>query len=277
MIFEKCASPALQSISNLSTTTRHHLGFGSTGITANTATILSPPPSPSSESQIIPDSPAIRPVDKPCSAESMSKTFTGNENRKCIGYRNVEKIIPLFKNTFLDNFHISKLDREPILDLGEIATIDKSKITTSPVPLPPRFGDVMHMDIGYGCNAGLQGIKYALFIVDRATRYKFIYPLKSLQDDIIPAINLLITDMGFYPKKLIADFDQKLIGISIRNKLAENGTKIEAAPPKHQHHNGLVERNWRTIVRMVRSWLTSSLLPSSFWFYAIKRVVEVSN
>ena len=53
--------------------------------------------------------------------------------------------------------------------------------------------------------------------------------------------------------------------------------KLNLPPPKHQHQNGLVERNWRSVIRMDRSWLNSSLLPSSFWFYAIKRAVEVSN
>ena len=28
---------------------------------------------------------------------------------------------------------------------------------------------------------------------------------------------------------------------------------------------------------MARSWLTTSLLPSNFWFHAVKRAVEVSN
>ena len=54
-------------------------------------------------------------------------------------------------------------------------------------------------------------------------------------------------------------------------------SSVEAAPSGRQCQNGLVERNWRTIVRMARSWLTSSLLPSEYWWFAVKRAVEVTN
>ena len=135
----------------------------------------------------------------------------------------------------------------------------------------------MHVDIGYGCSAGLNGIKYALFVVDRAMRFKYIYPLKSLQQDILPAMQSLVRDMGFAPAKLVTDFDHKLMGSAVQDYLRPLGTIIEAAPPRHQHKNGLVERNWCSIVRMARSWLNTALLPSSFWYYAIQHAVEVSN
>ena len=67
------------------------------------------------------------------------------------------------------------------------------------------------------------------------------------------------------------------MGKTICTFLNEKGCILESAPPKHQHQNGLVERNWRTLVRMARSWLSSSSLPSSFWFHAIKRACQISN
>ena len=166
---------------------------------------------------------------------------------------------------------------EKITLFGEISTIDKPRISTKHVPLPAHLGDVLHMDIGYGCSAGIGGIKYALFVVDRATRNKYIYGLTSLKHDIMPAIKQLVTDIGRNPGKLVTDYDHKLMGKKITEYLNDINCKIESAPPKHQHQNGLVERNWRSVIRMARSWLNSSLLPSSFWFYAIKRAVEVSN
>ena len=67
------------------------------------------------------------------------------------------------------------------------------------------------------------------------------------------------------------------MGNAIQSFLCPQGTVIEAAPPRHQHKNDLVKRNWHSIVRMARSWLNSSLLPSSYWFYAIQQAVHVSN
>ena len=46
---------------------------------------------------------------------------------------------------------------------------------------------------------------------------------------------------------------------------------------ERQNQNGLVERNWCSIVRMAIAWLTDSQLPSSFWWHAVKRACEVSN
>ena len=221
--------------------------------------------------------PTVRPIDKAQDISPSSKTITIEELRKLLGYRQPDTVLEHIHTCFQPNFHISNIDREPTLELGEIATIDKTRIPTNPVKLPRNFGDVMHVDIGYGCSAGIGGIKYALFVVDRATRYKYIYPIRSLTDDILPAFQSLVKDMGFAPKKIITDFDSKLFGQSIQSYFTPLGTTIESAPPRMQHKNGLVERNWRSVVRMARSWLTSALLPSQFWFHAIKRAVETTN
>ena len=99
----------------------------------------------------------------------------------------------------------------------------------------------MHVDIGYGCSAGIAGVKYALFIVDRATRYKYIYSIKSLETDIVPAFQAIVKDMGFAPRKIITDFDYKLMGKKVTDYFTPLGTTLECAPPRHQHKNGLVE------------------------------------
>ena len=52
---------------------------------------------------------------------------------------------------------------------------------------------------------------------------------------------------------------------------------LESAPPKHQHQNVLVERNWQSLICMAPGWLNSALLQSSFWFHAVKRAVEISS
>ena len=101
--------------------------------------------------------------------------------------------------------------------------------------------------------------------------------MQSLKDDVLPSIHNLITDMGQTLRKIITDFDYKSMGRSVKKFLNEKGCVIESAPPKHQHQNELVERHWRTLVRMARSWSSSALLPSSFWFHAIKRACKVSN
>jgi hypothetical protein len=52
---------------------------------------------------------------------------------------------------------------------------------------------------------------------------------------------------------------------------------VNSAPSHRQHKNGLAERHWQTIVSMARNGLASAELPSSFWYYAVRRAVEVCN
>ena len=50
-----------------------------------------------------------------------------------------------------------------------------------------------------------------------------------------------------------------------------------SSPPYRQHQNGLVERQWQSILAMSRNWLKSSMLPTKYWYFAVKRAVEISN
>ena len=74
------------------------------------------------------------------------------------------------------------MDGGPIIDIGEIAKIDKTKINKAPVKFQSNFGNTMHVDIEYRCNTYIGGLKYVLFIVDCASYYKFIYQIKSLKN-----------------------------------------------------------------------------------------------
>ena len=70
----------------------------------------------------------------------------------------------------------------------------------------------MYMDIGYGLTARIGGTKYALFVVNGAPRYKYIFKIKSFKKDTFPAFKQLMTDMGFAPKKIVTDFYYNLMG-----------------------------------------------------------------
>lgn len=79
------------------------------------------------------------------------------------------------------------------------------------------------------------------------------------------------------PKLIRTDFDNKLICGKVATYLLDQQIKIEAAPPYRQHQNGLVERQWQSILAMSRNWLKSSMLPTKYWYFAVKRAVEISN
>ena len=180
----------------------------------------------------------------------MNRTFSSDELRKSLGFLNVERIIPHLKDYFQPNYHISNINRDLILDIGEVDTLNDTKINEDPVKLPSIFGDVMYVDIGYGRNTGIGGAKYAIFVMDRASRYKCIFKLKSLKKDTLSAFKEFIANMSFAPKKTVTDFGHKLMVKSVTDYLSTFQYKVESAPPRHQYQNGLVEYNWRKMICM---------------------------
>ena len=98
------------------------------------------------------------------------------------------------------------------LELGDVANIHHARRNTLPVPRPPQYNHVVHMDIGYGDCVAIGGSRYVLTFVDRATRFVRVYGLKSLShDNIIDCFQRYSIDAGSLPTKLYTDFDNKLL------------------------------------------------------------------
>jgi hypothetical protein len=81
----------------------------------------------------------------------------------------------------------------------------------------------------------------------------FIYPLQNLTFDIKKQLEAFFAHLGFSPRRLISDFDTKLIGGQAREYLNSLKIHVNAAPAYHQDKNGLVERHWQTLVAMARN------------------------
>ena len=118
---------------------------------------ISTPPSPSETNPIERFAP-LRVIDKNLPSQTTNKSFTMDQVQKAFGFRNVASIIKQIQETS-NNCIISTKDVEPILDLGKVASIDKPKRNTHPLPFPPNRGDVLHMDIIYGSGKSISGVK----------------------------------------------------------------------------------------------------------------------
>ena len=204
-------------------------------------------------------------------------SFSRMQLQRAFGFRDVSNLLPHFTTVYQPTFSISNTDKEPIISVGESTIVPRTRTNSNPIPLPDQFGDTVHVDTVFGSWVAIAGVKYALFFVDRATRCKYIYPLHNLKDDIIQGFKDFIAELGFTPARFICDCDRKLFGKKIRNFLINKGSIITATPGGRQSQNGLCESNWKTIVKMTRSWIASALLPPQFWWYAIKRACEVTN
>ena len=134
------------------------------------------------------------------------------------------------------------------------------------------------MDIVYGDSIGKLGFRFALLLIDRATKYIWVYGLKNLlSSDMIGALEQFRADAGGLPKEFRCDCDQKLLGGETRRWIYRNNSKINGAPAKRQSSNGLAKRAWATVSSMARAYLTEKQMPRDYWFHAVQHACRMMN
>jgi len=162
--------------------------------------------------------------------------------------------------------------------LGSFVTIPKAKRGTPLDWTSNRFLDAVHMGIALGDCVSVGGYRYALVLVDRATRYNLAFGLKTLSSEcILAALRLFRAAASSLARCFYCDCDPKLFGRTISNYLVDNSTKVVVVAAKRQSSNGLVESHWKIMVHMARAFLTKKQMPRSFWFYAIVHSARMMN
>jgi len=236
--------------------------FSSTELTQNS-------PLDTNQSFHLPVVPHVRSVDKVSS--SLPKKVHMNEDylRACVGFRRIDTIKRFLGDLYQSTVTLDNTPADAVLDQGNFASLKKKPRNTFPVTRPQNFGDVMHIDIIFGPEVAVGNIHYGLLIVDRFSRMTYLQPLHNLTTDIQKQLEAFFAHIGFIPRRLISDFDLKLIGGRARDYLNSMLIHMNAAPPHRQDKNGLAERHWQTLVSMSRNWLASAELPSTFWYYAV--------
>jgi len=189
--------------------------------------------------------------------------------RACVGFRRVDTIKRFLGDLYQSTVTLDNTPADAVLDQGNFASLKKKPRNTSPVSRPQNFGDVMHIDIIFGPEVAVGNIHYGLLIVDRFSRMTYLQPLHNLTTDIQKQLEAFFAHIGFIPRRLISDFDLKLIGGRAQDYLNSMLIHVNAAPPHCQDKNSLAERHWQTLVSMSRNWLASAELPSTFWYYAV--------
>ena len=248
------------------------------------APITSPSPAPSIptthqpfQSILFTPENRIPPEDRTSSTEPAQKIMTTEYLQKCIGFRNIQPILKYMKEQAQDTVIIRDSGTDPILSRGEAATLPKKRRNTSEVEKPHAYGKIFHYDIVYGNGRAIGGINYALLFVDRKSRRKFLFGLQDLESPSIQrALKKFIRKLGHYPDEIIADRDFRIIGEHV-DDLLEPHTQVSGAPSGRQSQNGLCEINWRYICNIARNYLAENLLPSQFWYFAVRYAVQASN
>jgi len=201
--------------------------------------ILSDTPVANSSSQI--PVPILWCVDKPSTSLPSRKTYREDFVRASVGFWHFDSIKANFSTLYQDTISFDTLPSDAVLDHGDFATLRKSARNTTLIPRPQCFGDVVHMDIVIRPDVSLGNIHYGLLFTDRYSCMTYLYPLQNLTSDIIKQLESFFAHLAFHPKRLISDFDNKLIGGKLREYLNHLRIHVNAAPANRQDHNGLAE------------------------------------
>jgi hypothetical protein len=116
---------------------------------------------------------------------------------------------------------------------------------------------MVHMDIAFSNCLSVGGFRYALILVDHATRYNWAFGLKNLLSDaILAAIRLFCAVAGSLALCFYFDCNLKLFSTAISESLIDNDSKVVAAPANPQLSNGLAKSHWKIMVCLGRAYLT---------------------
>ena len=155
--------------------------------------------------------------------------------------------------------HLTAATNASLVNLGLILSTIGSFATISNPPKGKTIKkrrqclDKVSLNIVFGECIALGGNRYALLLVDFATRYYWIYRMSSLSStSITSALEQLKSDAGCLPYRFHSDSDRKLIGGYSLRWILLNSSNVIAATTGRQSSNGLAKCTWRTLIQMAR-------------------------
>ena len=124
------------------------------------------------------------------------------------------------------------------------------------------------------------GYEYFITFTDDYSRFGYVYLMKrkseafekfkefraEVENQLGKRIKAIRSDRG--GEYLLGDF---------KDYLTENGTVSQLTAPGTPQQNGVAERRNMTLLDMVRSMLSYSTLPISFWGYALNTAMYLLN
>ncbi|RVW18790.1 Retrovirus-related Pol polyprotein from transposon TNT 1-94 [Vitis vinifera] len=161
----------------------------------------------------------------------------------------------------------------------------EGKMTKRPFPLKGnRANDVLeliHSDLCGPKNVQARGgFEYFVTFTDDYSRYGYIYLLRR-KSECFEKFKAFKSETekrhGKYIKTLRSDCGGEYISREFINFLSEQGITSQLSAPGMPQQNGVAERRNRTLMEMVRSMMSYSDLPISFWGHAIETTTYILN
>ena len=140
---------------------------------------------------------------------------------------------------------------------------------------------LIHSDVCGPINVQARGgYEYFVTFIDDYSRYGYIY-LMHRKSETFGKFKEFQAEaekqLGKSIKSLRSDRGGEYVDDEFKVHLVEHGIISQLTAPGTPQQNGVAERRNRTLLDMVRSMLSYSTLPNSFWGYALQTAVYILN
>ena len=141
--------------------------------------------------------------------------------------------------------------------------------------------ELVHSDVCGKMGAkSLSGKEYFVTLIDDKSRFMWTFALKFKSDVFEVFLNwksMVEKSTEKKLKSLRSDNGGEYISTEFEDYLKKEGIAHQSSIPKTPEQNGVAERKNRTIVEAIRSLLSDSNLPKSFWAEALATVTYLNN
>ncbi|GJX86505.1 retrotransposon protein, putative, ty1-copia subclass, partial [Tanacetum coccineum] len=125
-----------------------------------------------------------------------------------------------------------------------------------------------------------QGASYFVTFTDDFSRYGYVYLLKH-KHEVFETFKVFQKEVENQLDKTIKSLHSnrrgKYMSQEFLDHLKDHGIIAHRTPPYTPQHNGVSKRRNRTLLDMVRSMMSQTTLPKSFWDYALKIAARILN
>ncbi|GJV83657.1 retrotransposon protein, putative, ty1-copia subclass [Tanacetum coccineum] len=192
---------------------------------------------------------------------------------------------------YISKKRIEKLQHDGLLNsidiesLGKCVSCMSGKIARKPyshqVERAKDLLGLIHTDVcGPFRIVSRQGANYFVTFTNDFSRYGYVYLLKH-KHEVFETFKVFQKEVENQLEKTIkslrSDRGGEYMSQEFLDHLKEHGIIAHRTPPYTPQHNGVSERRNQTLLDMVRSMMSQTTLPKSFWDYALETAVCILN
>ena len=194
-----------------------------------------------------------------------------------LGHISLDRINRLVKDGHLKELKVGNL---PVCESCLEDKMTKSSFSAKGFRVKEPL-ELVHSDVYGPLNVQARGgYEYFVTFIDDYSRYEYVYLMKRKSETFGKFIKFLAEAKRQLGKSLLclrSDRGGEYLDTEFKDHLIEHGIVSQLTALGTPQQNGVAERRNRTMLDMVRSMMSYSSFPLSFWGYALQTAVYILN